>query len=289
MTGMRKVMAVASGGGHWVELRRIMPAFDGTEVFYVSTETEADADLAPARYYAVTNVAAAEPPRLRPTVRQLLAIVRTERPEVVVTTGAAPGFVALALAKTLCRSRTVWIDTVAHTEGMTLSGRLARPFADAWLVQWPHLARPGAPSAGGRCCDRRPGGAASADRGGGARMIFVTIGSMFPFDRMIRAMDAWAGSEGAGEEILAQIGAGAYEPAHMAWVRKLDRPAYADAIRRSRLVVAHAGVGSIVTAGEIGRPIVVLPRRAHLGEHTSDHQVETVGWLRGEALGPRRR
>ena len=62
---MRKVMAVASGGGHWVELRRIMPAFAGTEVFYVSTETEADADLAPARYYAVTNVTAEEPPRLR--------------------------------------------------------------------------------------------------------------------------------------------------------------------------------------------------------------------------------
>ena len=114
-------------------------------------------------------------------------------------------------------------------------------------------------------------------------MIFVTIGSMFPFDRMIRAMDAWAEAEagaGRGEEILAQIGAGAYEPRHMAWVRKLDRTAYAEAIRRARLVVAHAGVGSIVTAGELGRPIVVLPRRAHLGEHTSDHQVETVGWLR---------
>ena len=66
----------------------------------------------------------------------------------------------------------------------------------------------------------------------------------------------------------------------MAWVRKLDRPAYGAAIRRARLVVAHAGVGSIVTAGENGRPIVVLPRRARLGEHTSDHQVETVGWLR---------
>lgn len=111
-------------------------------------------------------------------------------------------------------------------------------------------------------------------------MIFVTIGSMFPFDRMIRAMDAWA--EGRGEEVLAQIGAGDYEPRHMTWVRKLDRPAYAAAIRRSRLVVAHAGVGSIVTAGELNRPIVVLPRRAHLGEHTSDHQVETVGWLRAK-------
>ena len=113
-------------------------------------------------------------------------------------------------------------------------------------------------------------------------MIFVTIGSMFPFDRMIRAMDAWVLAEGQGEEVLAQIGAGDYEPRHMEWVRKLDRPAYGAAIRRSRLVVAHAGVGSIVTAGELCRPIVVLPRRAHLGEHTSDHQVETASWLRGK-------
>jgi UDP-N-acetylglucosamine transferase subunit ALG13 len=113
-------------------------------------------------------------------------------------------------------------------------------------------------------------------------VIFVTIGSMFPFDRMVRAMDAWALAEGQGEEVLAQIGAGDYEPRHMEWVRKLDRPAYGAAIRRARLVVAHAGVGSIVTAGENGRPIVVLPRRAHLGEHTSDHQVETVGWLRAK-------
>ena len=114
-------------------------------------------------------------------------------------------------------------------------------------------------------------------------MIFVTIGSMFPFDRMIRAMDAWAAAEAGGEEILAQVGAGDYEPRHMTWVRKLDRPAYGAAIRRCRLVVAHAGVGSIVTAGELRRPIVVLPRRAHLGEHTSDHQVETVGWLRAKS------
>ena len=61
-------------------------------------------------------------------------------------------------------------------------------------------------------------------------MIFVTIGSMFPFDRMIRAMDAWAGGAGQGEEVLAQIGDGAFEPRHMTWVRRLDRPDYAAAV-----------------------------------------------------------
>ncbi len=113
-------------------------------------------------------------------------------------------------------------------------------------------------------------------------MIFVTIGSMFPFDRMIRAMDDWAAAHGRGEEILAQIGAGRFEPRHMRWVRQLPRPAYAAAMADARLVVAHAGVGSVVSAGELGKPIVVMPRRVAFGEHTSDHQVETVSWLRGK-------
>lgn len=142
---MRKVMAVSSGGGHWVELRRLLPAFAGTEVVYVSTEPAADPDLAPSRYYAVHNVTRRNTFGFALTIRQTLAILRRERPDVVVTTGAAPGLVALVLAKLVCRSRTVWIDTIAHSEGMTLSGRLARPVADAWLVQWPHLARPGGP------------------------------------------------------------------------------------------------------------------------------------------------
>ena len=111
-------------------------------------------------------------------------------------------------------------------------------------------------------------------------MIFVTVGSMFPFDRLVRAMDAWAAAH-PGEEVLAQIGDGGFEPSHMRWQRLLDRGAFDDAVRRARLVVAHAGVGSVVTARTLGRPVVVLPRRRQLGEHTSDHQVETVGWLRG--------
>jgi UDP-N-acetylglucosamine:LPS N-acetylglucosamine transferase len=142
---LRKVMAVASGGGHWVELRRVMPAFADCETVYVSTEPVADADLAPARYYAVTNVTRRDRLSFVRIVAELVRIIRRERPDVVVSTGAAPGMLAIAIAKLFCRSRTVWIDTVAHTEGMTLSGRLVRPLADAWLVQWPHLAKPGGP------------------------------------------------------------------------------------------------------------------------------------------------
>lgn len=112
-------------------------------------------------------------------------------------------------------------------------------------------------------------------------MIFVTVGSMFPFDRLIKAMDDWTAAN-PGTEVLAQIGGGR-EPAHMRWQRRLDRDAFGAAVRRAQLVVAHAGVGSVVTACAFGTPAVVLPRRQSLGEHTSDHQLETANWLRGKA------
>lgn len=129
-------------------------------------------------------------------------------------------------------------------------------------------------------------------------MIFVTVGSMFPFDRLIRAMDAFAatrssckiagdcaaGEHAAGEraeEIVAQIGAGGYQPAHMRWVRGYSRADYLRAVLGCDLVVAHAGMGSVITAGEYGKPIVLLPRRAAFGEHNNDHQADTAAWLGG--------
>lgn len=144
---MRKtrVMAVSSGGGHWVELRRIAPAFVGLDVFYANTDAGPDADLADVRHYRLRNVTRRNRLGFAVVIWQVMAILRRERPSVIVTTGAAPGLVALVLAKIFLRSRTVWIDTIANSQKMTLSGRLARPFADAWLVQWPHLARPGGP------------------------------------------------------------------------------------------------------------------------------------------------
>jgi exopolysaccharide biosynthesis glucuronosyltransferase PssD len=142
---VKKVVAVASGGGHWVEMRRILPALDGLEVVYASVDADLDADLAPARYYRVRNVSRNDRFGFAVAFWQFARLMWRERPEVVISTGAAPGLVALAVAKLLTRSRTVWIDSIANTKRLSLSGRLARHVADAWLVQWPHLARPGGP------------------------------------------------------------------------------------------------------------------------------------------------
>jgi len=110
-------------------------------------------------------------------------------------------------------------------------------------------------------------------------VIFVTIGSAFPFDRLIRAMDSWAAETGRGGEMLAQIGRGFYHPVHMDWQRELSETAFAEAVSKARLVVSHAGMGSVITALCSGTPIVILPRRFEAAEHTTDHQMATARWL----------
>ena len=138
-------MVATSDGGHWVQMRRILPAFAGFELVFVGTEPELDADLAGARYYRVKNVSRANAHALPLLLWQLARAVGRERPDAVITTGAGPGLIALGLARVLARSRTVWIDSVANTERMSRSGRLAGHVSDAWLVQWEHLARPEGP------------------------------------------------------------------------------------------------------------------------------------------------
>ncbi len=137
-------MVATSYGGHWVQMRRILPAFDGEDVFYVGTTPEPDSDMAGARYYGLPDVTRRNPHVMLPVIWRLVQVVRRERPDVIVTTGAAPGLLALAVGK-LFGCRTIWIDSIANARKLSLSGWLARPVADAWLVQWEHLARPGGP------------------------------------------------------------------------------------------------------------------------------------------------
>jgi UDP-N-acetylglucosamine transferase subunit ALG13 len=109
-------------------------------------------------------------------------------------------------------------------------------------------------------------------------MIFVTVGSMFPFERMIRSMDDWT-SQHPEQQVFAQIGGGKYEPRHMRWQRIIAPDDYKKVVQSCRVIVAHAGTGSVFTASEFRKPIVLLPRRAAQKEHTTDHQHDTAKWL----------
>lgn len=106
-------------------------------------------------------------------------------------------------------------------------------------------------------------------------MIFVTVGTQGPFDRMIRPIDAWA-ERTRRDDVFAQIGRGAWQPTRLRFVESLDAQAFRACVEKADLVISHAGMGTILTALELGKPIVVMPRRAALAEQRNDHQIATV-------------
>ncbi len=105
--------------------------------------------------------------------------------------------------------------------------------------------------------------------------IFVSVGSMMPFDRLVQAMDEWAAANPA-VPVEIQIGRGRYEPRHARFVRLVPVTDYRRKVADARLFVAHAGMGSIIAAIEAGKPLLMLPRLSARGEHNNDHQLATA-------------
>jgi hypothetical protein len=143
-----KVLAVASGGGHWIQLLRVLSAFEGARLVCVSVHPDCGQDVPGHPFHVVTDANQWERLRLLKLALEMLGIVLRERPDVVFSTGAAPGFFALLFGR-LIGARTIWLDSLANVNRLSLSARLVRPFAGLWLTQWPDLARPGGPECAG--------------------------------------------------------------------------------------------------------------------------------------------
>ena len=141
-------MAIASGGGHWVQMRRLRPLLDDFDIFYISVNRSYADDVAGRPLYLVRDASRWNKLGLVVQALQVLWIMVRLRPDVVISTGAAPGYFGLMFGKML-GGRTVWIDSLANVEKMSLSGRLVRRYADLWLTQWPDLARPEGPQYAG--------------------------------------------------------------------------------------------------------------------------------------------
>ena len=143
-----RVLALASGGGHWVQLLRLRPSWAGFDVAYATTNPGCehdirngpDSDLYPsARFYTFPDANRWQKLRLFLQLLAVARIVLRERPDIVISTGASAGYFAIRIGKHL-GSRTIWVDSIANSEELSLSGRLAARYADLWLTQWPHLA-----------------------------------------------------------------------------------------------------------------------------------------------------
>jgi UDP-N-acetylglucosamine transferase subunit ALG13 len=109
-------------------------------------------------------------------------------------------------------------------------------------------------------------------------MIFSTVGSELPFNRLTQAVDKYAEAN-PGKEIYAQVGkieVSDYAPQSLQFSQLLTPSQYADFVNRASVIVAHAGMGSIISSITQKKPVVILPRRGHLQETRNDHQFSTA-------------
>jgi UDP-N-acetylglucosamine transferase subunit ALG13 len=109
-------------------------------------------------------------------------------------------------------------------------------------------------------------------------VIFVTVGSDVPFSRLVKQVDLWS-KENPGHRIFAQVGRlkpADYVPQAMEWTEMVSADEFDRHCVEARLIVAHAGMGSIISALQVGKPIVILPRSGRLRETRNDHQFATA-------------
>lgn len=136
-----KVCLVASSGGHLSQLRKVAEAWAGQVTSWVITGGMVNDVLGKhGTVYAVGECNREHPFRLVGVFLRCMIIALKERPDVVISTGAAPGCLMCLFGK-LLGAKIVWLDSITNVERLSLSGWLIRPFADLFLVQWPELVK----------------------------------------------------------------------------------------------------------------------------------------------------
>lgn len=106
-------------------------------------------------------------------------------------------------------------------------------------------------------------------------MIFVTVGTQLPFERLVRAVDEWAGIN-KHKTVFIQLGETLFHPNNCAFSAFTNPANWEQLFQVSELIVSHAGMGTILKSIEYDKPLILMPRLASLGEHRNDHQVATA-------------
>lgn len=140
------VCLVGSSGGHLTELLSLREAFAGHEVFVITYASPVTAGCP--RTYFLTPIGMS-PWRMLRSLWRVVGILRAERPDLIVSTGAELAIPVAYLGRWLCRARVVFVECAAMVTHPSWTGRVLYPVADRFLVQWPSLLRAYGPKA--RC------------------------------------------------------------------------------------------------------------------------------------------
>lgn len=261
------VLAVCSPGGHLFEALALSSAWSGHTQAWVSLDKpDVRSLLARKRVFFAHGPTERS---LRNLVRNLILarrVIREVRPRILVTTGAGVG-VPFAWMARLSGAHIIYVESAGRVDGPSLSARLIAPVAHRVYVQWPELtgAVPRARYVGNVLAAARKHAPPSAAASG----VLVTVGvSEVPFDRLVAAA-----GELTDEPVIVQRGPSAVRASRARCFEFLPFAELEELMDHVRVIVCHAGLGSVAAAHAHGLRPVVVPRRQRFGEAVDDHQV----------------
>lgn len=144
MSKRKDVLAISSGGGHWVQLMRLKEAWAGRDVVYATVNKDSKVDVPGMDFYVIPDANRWTKIALIRSFLVVFILIIKIRPRIIITTGAAPGFFAIFFGR-FFGSKTMWIDSIANASELSMSGRFALKIANECLTQWEGLASPNGP------------------------------------------------------------------------------------------------------------------------------------------------
>ena len=263
---MVDVLIVCSAGGHLFDACAISDAWSGRSRAWVSFDkTDVRSLLARERVYFGHGPTNRNLPNFFRNLGRAWRVLGETRPRVLVTTGAGIA-VPFAWVARLRGARVIYVECAGRIDRPSLSARLIAPVAERIYAQWPELAASWrrARYAGNVLVPREGTGAPGPGTG-----VVVTVGTNEArFDRLVGAAAGLS-----GEPVVVQHGASNLRPHGARCVDYLPFDEFDELVRSSRVVVTHAGIGTVAVALAHGRRPVVVPRLRRYGEAVDDHQV----------------
>lgn len=292
MSNRLKICLACSGGGHLRQLLLLRDFLSNHDVFLITARTPlAESVAGELRVEYVEDIALGllkkSPKAWWAFLKNLLATIRIlarERPDVVLSSGAGTALNAIFCSR-LLGSRCIFLETFAHSQTPSLTGRLAARWVNAHLVQWKALLER-FPSAV-LVSPLEETGEVIPPKPPEIRQVLVTVGTHGPFDRLVREVDHLIETGVLTDPVVAQAGRSLFQSFKMRCFESCGQDEMKNLLRESRLLITHAGTGSILSGLEAGCRVIAIPRRASEGEHYDDHQFEILQEMvsRGAILG----
>ncbi|MFN3514881.1 MAG: beta-1,4-glucuronosyltransferase WelK [Phenylobacterium sp.] len=277
-TSRLRICLAGSGGGHVRQLLDLEPAWAPHDHFFITEDTALGRSIGEKhRAHFVAHLALGQA-RLGSPLKMLGAAVRnfvqtgrvmlSERPDIVITTGAGAVFFSVVWAR-LTGARVVTIESFARFHRPSVFGRMAAPLAHHKVVQSAALA--------GVWPDASvfdPLRLLDTPRPPKQSLLFATVGAILPFDRLVEMVAELKAAGEIPERVVIQTGAGGAAPEGIETHETLGFEEIQALLRDADIVVCHGGTGSLITALRQGCRIVAVPRLFAHGEVYDDHQAE---------------